>query len=136
MAINHSDKQVLKNNISCPGCKLCFENRYQMKKKHVKETHEGRDILQEKELSDRNDMKILEKQRKSEEEEAKEQEVFKRKRVLSPKMEVKKNKICVKSSKLPNGFEEIQQNLKEHFPANHVVQLIKPDGLCGVSAGG
>ena len=50
-------------------------------------------------------------------------------------MEIKNNKICVKSAKLPNGFEEIDINLKEHFPADHVVQLIKPDGLCGISCG-
>ena len=80
-------------------------------------------------------MKILEKRRKADEEEAKQEEGMKRKRVLSPKMENEKNKICVKSSELPHGFEEIQTNLKKHFPANHVVHLIKPDGLCGVSDG-
>ena len=97
-------------------------------------------------LSDRNDQKIKDKQRKVEEEEAvKDKEIkhnmlllqskdcTKRKREASLKLKVI-NK-GVKNVKLPPGFKEIPSNLRKHFPKDHVLQIIKADGLCGVSCG-
>ena len=39
------------------------------------------------------------------------------------------------SAKLPPGFQEIPDDLKKHFPKDHVFLLVEPDGLCGVSCG-
>ena len=33
------------------------------------------------------------------------------------------------------NFRQIPPNLRKHFPADHVIMSMKPDGLCGVSCG-
>ena len=101
-------------------------------------------IAEQKTLSDRNDLKIIEKQKKEDEEEDKAlkaknikllQSQDKTKRKKEPSHKIKKRDDNVTSVKLPPGFKEVQDNLRKHFPKDHVVMKIKPDGLCGVSCG-
>ena len=40
-----------------------------------------------------------------------------------------------KNVKLPQNFRQIPPHLRKHFPDNHVLISIKPDGLCGISCG-
>ena len=100
--------------------------------------------VEQKTLSDRNDQKVIDKQKKADEEEVEAQKAKnlqllqsqeKSKRMREPSQKIKKRYNNVKSVKLPPGFKEIPENLKKHFPQDHVVLKIKPDGLCGVSCG-
>ena len=98
--------------------------------------------VDQKTLSDRNDQKVIDKQRKADEEEVEAlkaknlqllQSQEKSKRKSEPSQKIKKKCNNVKSVKLPPGFKEVPENLKKHFPQDHVVLKTKPDGLCGVS---
>ena len=100
----------------------------------------------EKLLSDQRDQKILDKQRKEDEEEASKQKALNRNLELLKGQEVKKRKRdnslkykkkvrSIENSKLPKGFKHIPSNLKVHFPKDHVLLLIDADGACGISGG-
>ena len=106
---------------------------------------------EEEKLSDQNDEKIRKKQLKIDEEEKLQQiakdrnmqilkqaqngENAKRKRESSHKVKRSKATNMTKNTKLPSGFKEIPNNLRRHFPDNHVILTVKPDGLCGVTCG-
>ena len=48
---------------------------------------------------------------------------------------MKKKATTAQSVKLPPNCKPIPAKLKEHFPDDHVILNIKPDGLCGVTCG-
>ena len=93
--------------------------------------------LEKKRLSDQQDKKILDRKRKEEEiEEAiapekHVKEAIKRKK-KSNTGPIKKSHIAL-PTKLPAGFKEIPENLKRHFPKDHVILMVDANGLCGVS---
>ena len=99
---------------------------------------------EEKRLSDQNYQNIARKQRILEEEEVannkqldrnlsvlKSQNAPKRQRKIST-MSKRKRKPASIVEKHAN-FRQIPSNLGKHFPADHVIMSMKPDGLCGVS---
>ena len=56
----------------------------------------------------------------------------KRKREVSIRKSKKEKDI---KTKLPSSFKEVPNDLKKHFPEDHVILQIKPDGTCGISCG-
>ena len=92
------------------------------------------DANTEKMLSDRNDRKILEKQKIADENEAAKDKDIKRNMLLLKSKECTKRKRetsirikGVKNAKLSSGFKEIPSHLRKHFPEDHVIQKIKAD---------
>ena len=88
----------------------------------------------EKFLSDRNYKKILEKQKKADQDEGAKDEEIKRNMLLLKSKECTKRKRetsirikGVKNVKLSSGFKEIPSHLRKHFPEDHVIQKIKAD---------
>ena len=101
---------------------------------------------EEKRLSDQNDHNIARKQRILEEEEVenkkelernldilKSQNAPKRQREISIKSKRKRKPASIVEKHA--NFKPIPSNLRKHFPADHVIMRMNPDGLCGVSCG-
>ena len=99
---------------------------------------------EEKRLSDQNYQNIARKQRILEEEEVenkkqldrnlsvlKSQNAPKRQRKISTKSKRKRKPASIVEKHA--NFRQIPPNLRKHFPADHVIMSMKPDGLCGVS---
>ena len=97
-------------------------------------------------LSNQNDEKILKKREEDDKNNQetqnetarnllilKSKEGPKRKREASHRL--KKKVSPAQSADLPKGFRPIPAKLRKHFPNNHVILMVKPDGLCGMSCG-
>ena len=101
---------------------------------------------EEKILSNLNDKKILEKRKVYEEQELNRKTAsdIKEADLNKPKEAKRKREVSTavtnkpKDISKPNmrqGFKELPDRLKKHFPKDHVVLLVKPDGTCGVACG-
>ena len=102
---------------------------------------------EEKRLSDQNDLKILKRRKKDEEEEVNrhtektggETGPENLKSEVKRKWEISKthssHKRSATNASLRSGFKELPNRLKKHFPKDHVVLQVKPDGTCGVACG-